>query len=112
MPQLNDGTIIPETVNAKPGEMPDYVKARALAGRWVCANGHIMGVVMREKVHHEHTVPRLMLFRGALMPDEPANNAIPFAKIDGGEVVCGLCGERRTWHPGDDYIESLKGGKQ
>ena len=112
MPQLNDGTIIPATVDAKPGEMPDYVQARALANAFKCEQGHILGVVIREKVHHEHTIPRLMLFRGALMPDEPANNAIPFAKIDGGEIVCGLCGARRVWHVGEDYIEGLKGKKQ
>jgi len=105
---LKDGTIVPEQLPANPGQMPEYVQARALSNAWHCQQGHILGVVIREKVH-EHTLPRLMLFRGALEPNEPANHAVPFAKMDGGEVVCGICGERKVWHPGDDFIESLKG---
>ena len=112
MPILKDGTIVPEIINMPKEAMPDTILARALANSFKCENGHILGVIVREKVHHDHTVPRLTLFRGALDPSEPANHAIPFAKIDGGEILCGLCGSRRFWHPGQDYIESLKAGKQ
>ena len=111
MPVLNDGTIIPSQIPGIPGQMSPIIPAKALAGIWTCSMGHIMGVVIREKHHHDHTVPRLMLFRGALEPDEPANHAVPFCKLDAGEVVCGICGEKKSWHPGDDFIEILKGKK-
>jgi hypothetical protein len=110
MPQLNDGSIVPNQVNAPVSQMPDGVQAKALAFAWRCENGHILGVVFREKTGHAGTIPRLMLFRGALEPEEPANHAVPFAKVDSAEVVCGICGERKTWAPGDDFVEMLKNG--
>jgi hypothetical protein len=83
------------------------IPANAIEGAWRCSNNHILGAVIREKVNHSKTVTRLVIFRGALHPEQPANQAIPFAKIDGGEVVCGFCGEIRVWRPGDSYIQSL-----
>jgi len=108
MPLLNDGTILPEQMHMPINQMPDSVAAAALANSWRCSNGHILGVVIREKYHHDRTRPRLMLFRGALQPTDQANSAIPFAKMEAGEVVCGLCGEVKRWRPGDDFIEGLR----
>jgi hypothetical protein len=111
MPILKDGSIVPSQVPIVTGQTPDTITARALANPWKCTQGHIMGVIERVKTDHKSTRPRLVLFRGALEPEEPANHAVPFAKVDSAEVVCGICGEIRTWFPGDEFIEILKGKK-
>jgi len=106
MPLLKDGTIVPAQVELRPEEMANTIRAKALAFPWKCSLGHVLGVIIRESVHGK-TVPRLMLFRGALDPDEPAKNAIPFAKIDSGDAVCGICGEHKSWFPSGEWLVVL-----
>lgn len=80
------------------GLMPQPI-AEALEHKWVCKNGHILGVTLREKQRKgAKVVTRLLLFRGALMPHHVVPNNIAFAKIDEGEIVCGICGDVKHWY--------------
>ena len=74
--------------------------AKNLPRIWLCKNGHILGVTIREKQRKgAPTLVRLLLFRLSLMPDAPVPPGVAFAKIDQGEVLCGICGDTRKWYP-------------
>jgi len=74
--------------------------AKNLPRIWLCKNGHILGVTFREKQRKgAPTLVRLLLFRLSLMPDAPVPPGVAFAKIDQGEVLCGICGDTRKWYP-------------
>jgi hypothetical protein len=71
---------------------------------WKCPNGHILGLSTRNGSH----VRQLMLFRHAVRYPEYLPAEV-IARVAGSvmDVRCSICGEMRTWAPGQEYIDEL-----
>ena len=87
-----------ETVNEEPGGMMDEQKI------WKCPNGHILGLSIRNGSH----VRQLLLLRHAVSSPEHLPAEV-IATVAGSvmDVSCSICGETRTWVPGQEYIDGL-----
>jgi hypothetical protein len=78
---------------------------------WKCRRGHTMGLVVRH-----NRVRRLLLLREAL-EGRGRNGAAPMrmeevdvmAVVEGyvADVRCSICGEVRTWVPGQEVIRRM-----
>ncbi len=74
---------------------------------WRCPNGHILGVVRREKVSR-YWVRRLALYREAVDPKASAPADVDvIGVVDGAalDVRCSVCGAVRSWSVGQDALE-------
>jgi hypothetical protein len=80
---------------------------------WRCKRGHTMGLVVRQ-----NRVRRLLLLREALeiassWEDRPAlamtDELDVMAVVEGyvADVKCSICGEVRTWVPGEEALRRL-----
>lgn len=74
---------------------------------WLCPNGHLLGIIAREKSDGLN-VTRLYLLRKAYTPQEIVPEPMLFAKVDAAEVGCSICGATRKWMPGQEFIERLQ----
>ena len=71
---------------------------------WRCGKGHAMGHVMR----NGSGVRRLQLWREA--QTTPGEGEIEvMAVVEGfvADVRCSVCGEMRTWYPGEEALQAL-----
>lgn len=84
--------------------------------QWTCANGHVLGVIRRDRDvtenGREFWVSRLMLFRQAVdLEAVKAENVDVMALIEGTtlDVRCSVsgCECSRTWWAGSDALERL-----
>lgn len=66
---------------------------------WVCAKGHVMGVVVRVKVGNVWE-KRLLKFRFAFLGLQDATPALIDCVIEGTvyNIRCSVCDSERTWH--------------
>lgn len=83
--------------------------------RWKCENGHVLGVVQREKVsvgNSRRWITRLLLFRHAidLQSGQMAEVDVA-AHVEGTvfDVRCDVagCGAVRSWYIGEEMMEML-----
>ena len=72
---------------------------------WRCRNGHAIGQV--EKNGRGHS--QLLLYRHAVDYDEAPASVDVIAVVQGSviDIRCDLCGEVRTWVPGQAEYERL-----
>jgi hypothetical protein len=73
---------------------------------WLCKNGHSMGMVVR----NSSRIQQLILYRQALDPAaEVSTDVDVIATIEGyvAEIRCSVCGNIRTWYPGQESLEHL-----
>ena len=79
---------------------------------WKCPNGHILGLIRRERVtvnRKQALLPRLVLFRSARRSEDVYDGCDILAIIDAGKSVeCDICHAHRDWQPGDDFIALLR----
>jgi hypothetical protein len=72
---------------------------------WRCKNGHVMGMSGRSAAG----IRQLMVFRHAIdtadLGDAPDVIAVAEGMVM--DVRCDICGEMRTWVPGQEAIERL-----
>ena len=80
-------------------------EAGKVPGAWCCSLAHLLGMVIRDKGEH---YTRLLLTRRAFLSEETVPSNAFFAKVDSAEVVCSICGEKKVWRLGDDYIRRLR----
>lgn len=92
---------------------PQFTVAIAgnLPGKWECPNGHIIGVVLRERVGSRLRT-RLLVFSGALWAENEVPAQAGRAKIDAGEVICGICGAIREWFPSEYLLDKLMASRK
>ena len=71
---------------------------------WRCKGGHALGQVMR----NGSGVRRLFLFREAQAEPGEGNTEV-MAVVEGfvADVRCSVCGEIRTWFPGEEALKEL-----
>jgi hypothetical protein len=83
--------------------------------QWKCENGHVLGVVQREKVSQGERrvwITRLLLFRHAidLQSGQMAEGDVA-ARVEGTvfDVRCDVagCGAVRSWYIGEEMMEML-----
>lgn len=69
---------------------------------WKCTNGHALGQVVR----NGSGVRQLLLYRQAASEEGEVD---VLAVVEGyvADVRCSLCGEVRTWVPGQEAMERL-----
>lgn len=75
---------------------------------WRCKQGHTMGIVVRK-----NRVRQLLLLREAVVtpgyPVDVTDEMDIMAVVEGyvADVRCSLCGEVRTWVPGEEALRKL-----
>jgi len=85
--------------------------AANLPNKWTCENGHIIGMAIRDK-RQGRIFTRLLLFIGALLPENIVPEGAGRCIMDAGEVVCGVCGAKRSWYAGDYLMQQLLAGRR
>lgn len=72
---------------------------------WRCKNGHVMGQVQRNGRGHS----QLYLYRNAVGYEESPAAVDVIAVLQGSvmDIRCDLCGDVRTWVPGQAEYERL-----
>jgi len=73
---------------------------------WRCKNEHVMGMVQRNGKGIRH----LLLYRQAIdLGGEQPEDVDVMAVIEGyvADVTCSICGEVRTWVPGQEALTRL-----
>ena len=70
--------------------------------RWKDKNGHVLGLIKNEG----HGSKRLALLREAMDASEAEPGEV-MAVVDGADVRCSICGEMRTWVPGEAALRRL-----
>lgn len=77
---------------------------------WRCENGHLLGIMRREKIGSAHGY-RLYLLKSA---QYGIKEDVPFhwiARVEGTcrDIECEICGTEKTWWAGQAAIEKLVG---
>jgi hypothetical protein len=90
-------------VSDKENSMNGMLMDGRIGKLWLCKkNGHALGIVVMDKTF----VDRLLLFRAAVVVDEPyitGTVALVSVKVIGEpegtmrDIECDICGARRTW---------------
>ena len=72
---------------------------------WNCPQGHTLGMVLRSG----SGIRQLLIYRQALDGQAPDEAPEVFATAEGlvMDVRCSLCGEVRTWVPGQEALDRL-----
>jgi hypothetical protein len=71
---------------------------------WKCKNGHVLGQVQR----NGSGIRQLAVYREAISVEDPRDDVDVLGVTNGWtEVRCSICGEIRTWVPGDEEIRRL-----
>lgn len=73
---------------------------------WRCRGGHILGQVKR----NGSGIRQLLLYRQAVdLGAELVEEVDVMAVVEGFvmDVTCSICGEQRTWMPGQEAMERL-----
>jgi len=84
-----------------PLSTPPQVRAwnvKGLRSRWLCPNGHTLGVVLHEK-RDSRDITYLCKFPFALTDDDYVPESIIVSKIYSGSIGCTICGAARNWAP-------------
>lgn len=73
--------------------------------QWRCKSGHVLGVV-RE---NGSGINQLLLYRHAIDMDNLGAEPEVLAVVHGHvmDISCDICGDVRTWIPGQDAIDEL-----
>ena len=91
-------TPVDQPANPEPSALPQ-VKAflvKSLRSRWLCPNGHTLGMVVTEYIG-KRPATRLLKFPWAFLDEDYIPETLIVSKIDAGEIGCTICGASRKW---------------
>lgn len=79
---------------------PQHFPVPNLRNRWLCPNGHTLGVTKTTKVSRFKSSTLLVLFPLAVGDDELVSETMPVHQITEGIIGCTKCGASREWKRG------------
>jgi hypothetical protein len=80
-------------------------KSYETVATWKCKNGHVLGAVRR----NSSGIRQLWLYRQAIDLETMDESPDVIGVVDGHvmDIKCSVCGEIRTWVPGQEHLEAL-----
>lgn len=93
-------------VYQKTGQKVKAYSVKGLRNRWLCPNGHTLGIIVQAK-RNGHTITRLMKFPFAFEDEEFIPENLLCSYIDAGDICCTRCGQAREWMPGEWLMDKL-----